>query len=198
VVHDPYSGEMTGNVLGVKAQLVKKNELPRDQPLKGYYKVTGVAKGQSFISDSIAKVRSVILQKYGVDIAQDYFTHIDFAQSYGVDGPSAGVTMAILLCALIEGKPIRQDVAVTGEINLSVSGSIQITAIGGAHEKIKAAEAWGFKKVVIPQKNYDYSIEARDYTIDVVPAATLDDYLKECLIEQKLLKVPFHEYKQRP
>jgi len=198
VVHDPYSGEMTGNVLGVKAQLVKKTELPRDQPLKGYYKVTGVAKGQSFISDSIAKVRSVILQKYSVDIAQDYLTHIDFAQSYGVDGPSAGVTMAILLCSLIEGKLIRQDVAVTGEINLSVSGSIQITAVGGVHEKIKAAEAWGFKKVVIPQKNYLHSIDARDYTIDIVPAATLDDYLKECLVEQHILQVPVHKYKRRP
>jgi Lon-like ATP-dependent protease len=195
VVHDPFSGEMTGNVLGVKAQLVRKTELPRDQPLKGYYKVTGVAKGQSFISDSIAKVRSVILQKYGVDIAQDYLTHIDFAQSYGVDGPSAGVTMAILLCSLIEGKPVRQDVAVTGEINLGVSGSIQITAVGGVHEKIKAAEAWGFKKVVIPQKNYLHSIDARDYTIDVVPAATLDDYLKECLVEQQFLKVPAPKYK---
>jgi Lon-like ATP-dependent protease len=195
VVHDPFSGEMTGNVLGVKAQLVKKTELPRDKPLKGYYKVTGVAKGQSFISDSIAKVRSVILQKYGVDIAQDYLTHIDFAQSYGVDGPSAGVTMAILLCSLIEGKPVRQDVAVTGEINLGVSGSIQITAVGGVHEKIKAAEAWGFKKVVIPQKNYLHSIDARDYTIDVVPAATLDDYLKECLVEQQFLKVPARKYK---
>jgi predicted ATP-dependent protease len=157
--------------------------------------VTGVAKGQSFISDSIAKVRSVILQKYGVDIAQDYLTHIDFAQSYGVDGPSAGVTMAILLCSLIEGKLIRQDVAVTGEINLSVSGSIQITAVGGVHEKIKAAEAWGFKKVVIPQKNYLHSIDARDYTIDIVPAATLDDYLKECLVEQQFLKVPARKYK---
>ncbi|MBN1245467.1 AAA family ATPase [Candidatus Bathyarchaeota archaeon] len=195
VVHDPYSGEMTGNVLGVKAQLVKKTEIPRDHPLKGYYKVTGVAKGQSFISDSIAKVRSVILQKYGVDIAQDYLTHIDFAQSYGVDGPSAGVTMAILLCSLIEGKPIRQDVAVTGEINLGVNGAIQITAVGGIHEKIKAAEAWGFKKVVIPQKNYLHSIDARDYTIDVVPAATLDDYLKECLVEQQFLKVPVRKYK---
>jgi len=189
VVHDPYSGEMTGSVLGVKAQLVKKTTLPRDQPLKGYYRVTGVAKGQSFISDSIAKVRSVILQKYGVDIAQDYLTHLDFAQSYGVDGPSAGVTMTILLCSLIEGKPIRQDVAVTGEINLSVSNSIQITAVGGVHEKIKAAEAWGFKKVVIPQKNYDHSIDVRDYTIDVVPAATLDDYLKECLTEEHFLKI---------
>jgi Lon-like ATP-dependent protease len=195
VVHDPYSGEMTGNVLGVKAQLVTKTALPRDPPLKGYYKVTGVAKGQSFISDSIAKVRSVILQKYGVDIAQDYLTHIDFAQSYGVDGPSAGVTMTILLCSLIEGKPVRQDVAVTGEINLSVSGAIQITAVGGVHEKIKAAEAWGFKKVVIPQKNYLHSVDARDYTIDVVPAATLDDYLKECLVERQFLKVPVQEYK---
>ncbi len=189
---------MTGNVLGVKAQLVKKSELPRDQPLKGYYRVTGVAKGQSFISDSIAKVRSVILQKYGVDIAQDYLTHIDFAQSYGVDGPSAGVTMAILLCSLIEGKPIRQDVAVTGEINLSVSDAIQVTAVGGVHEKIKAAEAWGFKKVVIPQKNFEYSVDVRDYKIGVVPAATLDDYLRECLVEQRVLRLPLPEFRRRP
>lgn len=193
VVHDPYSGEMTGSVLSVKAQLVKKGSLPRDPPLRGYYRVTGVAKGQSFISDSIAKVRSVILQKYGVDIAQDYLTHLDFAQSNGVDGPSAGVTMAILLCSLIEGKPVRQDVAVTGEINLSVSNAIQITAVGGVHEKIKAAEAWGFKKVVIPQKNFDHSIDVRDYTIDVVPAATLDDYLKECLVEERFVQVPIQK-----
>lgn len=196
VVHDPYSGEMTGSVLGVKAQLVKKTMLPRDQPLRGFYRVTGVAKGQSFISDSIAKVRSVILQKYGVDIAQDYLTHIDFAQSYGVDGPSAGVTMAILLCSLIEGKPIRQDVAVTGEINLSVGETIQITAIGGVHEKIKAAEAWGFKKVIIPQKNFQHSINVRDYKIEVVPAATLEDYLKECLVEQPFMKVPAPKHRR--
>ena len=195
VVHDPYSGEMTGSVLGVKAQLVKKTVLPRDHPLRGYYRVTGVAKGQSFISDSIAKVRSVILQKYGVDIAQDYLTHLDFAQSNGVDGPSAGVTMTILLCSLIEGKPIRQDVAVTGEINLSVNDTIQVTAVGGVHEKIKAAEAWGFKKVVIPQKNYEHSIDVRDYKIAVVPAKTLDDYLKECLIEEHFLKVAVQKQK---
>jgi Lon-like ATP-dependent protease len=196
VVKDPYSGEMTGNVLNVKAQMVKRSELPRTYPFKGYYKVTGVAKGQSFISDSIAKVRSVILQKYGVDIAQDYLTHIDFAQSYGVDGPSAGVTMAILLCSLIEGKQMRQDVAVTGEINLGVGDSIQITAVGGVYEKIKAAEAWGFRKVVIPQKNYENSIDVNDYSIEVVPAATLEDYLKECLVEKPVLKVAVQAYKR--
>jgi Lon-like ATP-dependent protease len=197
VVRDPYSGEMTGSVLNVKAQMVKRTELPRNYSFKGYYKVTGVAKGQNFISDSIAKVRSVILQKYGVDIAQDYLTHIDFAQSYGVDGPSAGVTMAILLCSLIEGNPVRQDVAVTGEINLGVGEFIQVTAVGGVYEKIKAAETWGFKKVVIPQKNYDHSIDVNDYSIGVVPAKTLDDFLKECLVGKPLVKVPFQAYKGR-
>ncbi len=190
VVKDPYSGEMTGSVLNVRAQMVKRSELERPYSFKGYYKVTGVAKGQSFISDSIAKVRSVILQKYGVDIAQDYLTHIDFAQSYGVDGPSAGVTMTILLCSLIEGRPVRQHVAVTGEINLGLSDSVQITAVGGVYEKIKAAEAWGFKKVVIPQKNYENSIDVNDYSIEVVPAATLEDYLRECLTEKPIIEVP--------
>jgi ATP-dependent Lon protease len=105
--------------------------------------------------------------------------------------------MTILLCSLIEGKPVRQDVAVTGEINLSVGDSIQITAVGGVYEKIKAAEAWGFKKVVIPQKNYEHSIDPGDYKIEVVPAATLDDYLKECLIEKPMLKIPIQTYKRR-
>jgi len=184
VVSDPYSGEMTGNVLCVKAHMVKKSDIERNPPLRGYYKVTGTAKGnkEKFISDSVAKVRSVILQKYGVDIAQDYFTHIDFAQSYGVDGPSAGVTMTILLCSLLEGRPVRQDVAVTGEINLGIDDSIMVTAVGGLYEKIKAAEAWGFKKVVVPQKNFNHSIDAKDYKIEIVPGKTLGDYLRECLV----------------
>jgi len=184
VVKDPYSGEMTGNVLTVKGFLEKRNK-GHGNPLQGYYKVTGIAKGgkEQFIADSVAKVRSVILQKYGVDIAQDYFTHIDFAQAYGVDGPSAGVTMTILLCSLIEGKPIRQDVAVTGEINVGVDDIIQVTAVGGLHEKIKAAEMWGFKKVIIPAKNYKHSVDPRDYSIEVIPGEALDDYLKEAFAD---------------
>lgn len=185
VVADPFSGEMTGNVLTVKGFLEKRDN-GNENHQQGYYKVTGVAKGgqQRFIEDSVAKVRSVILQKYGSDIAQDYFTHIDFAQAYGVDGPSAGVTMTILLCSLIEGKPIRQDVAVTGEINVGVDGRVPITAVGGLHEKIKAAEAWGFRKVVIPVKNFKHSIDPSDYEIEVVAAETLEDYLKECRVDE--------------
>jgi len=66
---------------------------------------------------------------------------------------------------------------------VGVGGVIQVTAVGGLHEKIKAAEAWGFKKVIIPAKNYKHSIEPRDYDIDVVPGETLQDYLKESLVD---------------
>ena len=184
IVKDQYSGEMTGNILTVKGFLEKRDGRCNNK-LHGYYKVTGIAKeGQEqFITDSVAKVRSVILHKYGVDIAQEFFTHIDFAQAYSVDGPSAGVTMTILLCSLLEGKPIRQDVAVTGEINVSVDDVIPVTAVGGLHEKIKAAEMWGFKKVIVPAKNFKHSIDPNDYSIEVVAGETLEDYLRESLIQ---------------
>jgi len=181
VVTDKFSGEMTGSVLRVKSQMIRKDKKKED--LQGYYNVTGIAKDAKWMKASAEKVRSVILQKYGVDIAQEYFTHIDFSQAYGVDGPSAGVTMTLLLCSLLEGKPIRQDVAVTGEINISAEDEIEITAVGGLHEKIKAAEMWGFKKVVIPKKNFNYSIKESDYDIEVVGAANLAEYLKEVLVK---------------
>jgi len=187
VVADEYSGEMTGTVLPVNGFIEKRKKIEKKvrETVKGFFAVTGVAKAEQaeWIDDSIAKVRTVILQKYGADIAQHYITHIDFSQSHGIDGPSAGVTMTLLLCSLIEGKPIRQDVAVTGEINIGVGDEIKVTAVGGVHEKIRAAEAWGFKKVVIPMKNLKYSVNPNDYNLEVVGAETLDDYLRECLIQ---------------
>jgi len=177
VVTDPFSQEMTGNVLRVKATM-----LPRGKRKRGYLKVSGINKKGKFIQDSVDKVRTVILKKYKVDIAQDYCTHVDFSQAYGVDGPSAGVTMAILLCSLLEKKAIRQDIAVTGEINISATDKIEVTAVGGLYEKIKAAERWGFNKVIIPHKNFVHSIDERDYKIKVISGKRLDDYLKEILV----------------
>ena len=183
VIADKYSGEAAGSVLPVKGYLEKKDKA-KMKNVKGCYEVTGIAKeGERFIADSVKKVRSVILQKYNVDIAQQYFTHVDFSQAYGVDGPSAGVTMALLLCSLLEGKPLRQDVAVTGEVNVGVADEIVITAVGGLHEKIKAAEAWGFKKVLIPKRNYEFSINPDDYEIEIVGCETLEDYKKEILMD---------------
>jgi Lon-like ATP-dependent protease len=175
VSSDPCSHESVGSVLRIKAQMIKAKKGC------GYFKVTGIPKDAVYMPGSISKVRSVILKKYGIDVANDYCTHIDFSQDYAVDGPSAGVTMTLALCSLIEKKPIRQDVAVTGEINISSDDEIEITAVGGLYEKIKAAESWNFKEVVIPDKNYQHSIEPTDFKVIVRPGKTLDDYLKVLL-----------------
>jgi ATP-dependent Lon protease len=65
------------------------------------------------------------------------------------DGPSAGITMATALLSLIEGKTIRQNLAMTGE--LSLTG--QVLPIGGLKEKTVAAHRNGVKDIIIPQAN---------------------------------------------
>ncbi len=65
------------------------------------------------------------------------------------DGPSAGITMATALLSLIQGKAIRKNLAMTGE--LSLTG--QVLAIGGLKEKTVAARRNGVKEIIIPQAN---------------------------------------------
>jgi len=192
VVSDSFSGEKTGTILKVTAYMNRKS--PEDTS-QGFYKVTGIAKDGTWIDDSIDKVRTVILKRYNVDIAQHYYTHIDFTQSQGVDAPSAGVTMTLLICSLISGsrartrartgRPMRQDVAVTGEINVGSDEEVRVTAVRGLYEKIKAAEAWGFKKVLIPQRNLEHSVDPSDFEIEVVGCSNLDDYLDHILVDDE-------------
>jgi ATP-dependent Lon protease len=65
------------------------------------------------------------------------------------DGPSAGITMAIALLSLIKNKPIKKNIAMTGE--LSLTG--QVLAIGGLREKTVAAIRNQIKQIIIPQSN---------------------------------------------
>ncbi len=65
------------------------------------------------------------------------------------DGPSAGVAMVISLASLFTGRPVRPDVAVTGEITLRG----KILPVGGIKEKVLAAKRAGIQRVVLPEKN---------------------------------------------
>lgn len=173
------SDDMAGSVLPVRASLVDyKKESPTTE---GYFHVTGVdVKDESYVQHSISKVAHVIQQKFGF-CPEDKRCHIDFAQEHGVEGPSAGITMTLALISCITKKKIRQDIAVTGEINIGVDDEIIITPIGGTHYKIMAAQQWGFKKVLIPQKNFENDIVPSDYKIKVVGCRTLEDYMREIL-----------------
>ncbi len=83
------------------------------------------------------------------------------AGSVPKDGPSAGVTLTTALASLLSGRPVRADVAMTGEISLTG----RVLPIGGVKQKLLAAHRAGIRTVVIPARN------APD--LDDVPAEVL-------------------------
>ncbi|MEV6565369.1 endopeptidase La [Streptomyces kronopolitis] len=78
------------------------------------------------------------------------------------DGPSAGVTMTTALASLLSGRPVRPDVAMTGEVSLTG----RVLPVGGIKQKLLAAHRAGITTVVIPQRN--------EPDLDDVPAEILD------------------------
>ena len=88
------------------------------------------------------------------DLPDDWFSTHDIhihvpAGAVPKDGPSAGVAMVTALASLVSGRPVSNDVAMTGEITLSG----QVLPIGGVKEKALAAQRAGIKTVIVPDRN---------------------------------------------
>ena len=122
-------------------------------PGKGDVKLTG--KLGDVMKESaqagISYIRSVA-EKY--QLAEDYFEkhdiHIHIPEgAVPKDGPSAGITMATAILSAVTGKPVRADVAMTGEITLRG----RVLPIGGLKEKLLAAKMANIKTVLVPERN---------------------------------------------
>jgi len=97
------------------------------------------------------------------------------------DGPSAGVTMCMSVLSALTGKPIRKDVAMTGEISLRG----KILPVGGIKEKVLAAHRMGIKKILLPADNSrdipDIPESARK-DLEFVLLNNVGDAIKEAII----------------
>ncbi len=125
-------------------------------------------------------------QAGALHIPDDYFDKHDIhlhvpAGAVPKDGPSAGVTMATALASLISKRPVRSNVAMTGEITLRG----QILPVGGIKDKVLAAHRFGVDTVILPKRNepdlQDVPEEVRG-ALKFVLAERVEDVLKAALL----------------
>jgi Lon-like ATP-dependent protease len=188
IISSGHSEYFAGDVAPVAAWMH-----PVDDPKKADFIVTGVAgeKTSEWVQDSIRAVRTSIFKMYDIDLAKDFYVHVSFLQSAGVDGPSAGTTMTLAIMSLLgdpdvplkdrKPMPIRQDMAVTGTVEIAAIGknNVRVGPIGGAWEKCMGAAAWGLKGCIVPMENYQNTLDkAIQKHIRVVPASTIKAYFK--------------------
>jgi ATP-dependent Lon protease len=125
------------------------------------------------------------LKELAAHVPEDWFANHDVhvhvpAGAVPKDGPSAGIAMAVALASLVMRKPVRSDVAMTGEITLTG----QVLPIGGLKEKALAAQRAGIKRVLVPTRNEADVAEIPEHQregLGFVYCDTIDDALAAAL-----------------
>ncbi len=124
---------------------------------------------KSMAKGSVENVLTV-LKQYLEEDPRDYDIHVNFPGGVPVDGPSAGVAIAVAVYSAFTGRPVDNRTAMTGEV--SIRGLVK--PVGGVAAKVEAARQAGCTRVIIPQENWQESF-ARLPGIRVVPVERLDE-----------------------
>ena len=145
-----------GDVLFIEASA---SEGPAELKLTG--QLGDVMKESAQIALSFVRSHA---QQLGIDpVALDRTIHVHVpAGAVPKDGPSAGVTMVTALTSLLTGRPVRGEVGMTGEVTLNG----RVLPIGGAKQKLLAAQRAGLTEVFLPARN--------EPDLDEVPAEVLE------------------------
>ncbi len=141
---------------------------PAGKPGEGYVRFNETA--GSMAKDSVFNAKTVIRSMLDIN-PEDFDLHINVIGGGMVDGPSAGLAIALAIYSALSGKPLPQDIAVTGEISLQ--GDIK--SVGGIAEKIYGARQAEVKRILVPRATEEQVPEVPNVEIVSV------DNLKEAL-----------------
>ncbi|NFI93787.1 ATP-dependent protease, Lon family [Clostridium botulinum] len=125
----------------------------------------------SMAKDSVFNAASVIRAITDKDI-KDFDIHVNVIGGGKIDGPSAGVAITLCIISALLKKPIKQDIAVTGEISLRG----KVKPVGGIFEKIYGARRKGIKRVLVPKDN-EKEIPRGLKDIEVKSVSTIEEIM---------------------
>jgi ATP-dependent Lon protease len=154
-------------------------------PGKGVLQLTGqlgdVMKESGQAAMSYLRSRAGQYEGIPADFHKDLDIHVHIPEgAIPKDGPSAGVTLVTAILSALTGKPVRRDVAMTGEITLRG----RVLKIGGLKEKVIAAHRNGIRRLVIPADNMPELEEIPEdirRELEFIPAQTVDDVINVAL-----------------
>jgi len=172
--------EAGGDILSIEVALIKG---------KGVVTLTG--KLGDVMKESAQAALTYIRSKtdeLGIqeDIQEKHDVHVHVPEgAIPKDGPSAGITLAVALASAMSGIPVRNDVAMTGEITLRG----RVLPIGGVKEKVLAAHRAGIKTIILPAENKKDLNEVPGNVrrkMHFVLVSHMDEVLAETLIKTDL------------
>lgn len=174
--------ESGGDVIYVEATTMKG---------KGNLTLTGQL-GDIMKESAHAALSYVRSRSKKLNIQEDMFSKIDLhihvpAGAIPKDGPSAGITMATAIASALTAKPVRKDVAMTGEVTLRG----RVLPIGGLKEKALAAKRMGIKTIIVPYRNKKDLEDIPKYVkegMEFVFVETMDDVLETALNKGSIKK----------
>jgi ATP-dependent Lon protease len=171
------------NAVGGDIMFIEASQMPG----KGSLTVTGQL-GDVMKESASAALSFVRSRARDLALDPDFFSRVDIhlhvpAGAIPKDGPSAGTAMTTALTSLLTGVPVREDVAMTGEITLRG----QVLPVGGIKDKALAARRSGVTTFVLPRRNEvdldDLPQELKD-DMTFVLADTMDDVLEAAMPEE--------------
>jgi ATP-dependent Lon protease len=180
----PAVGEVVGLAVAGDHGTILRFEM---QASKGRGRIVPLGSIQRVMVESIeAAAQYVKVKAKDLGINADWHEHFDvavLATYMGIpkEGPSAGITIVTGIVSALKNQPVRNDVAMTGEI--TIMG--KVLPVGGIQQKVRAAYDAGVKEVLLPSDNLGEAQGLPAYMLDMLqltPVQSIEEVLKRALV----------------